>query len=101
TKNQMLPVLNDPAVLTSIHYPSNALTLVQTLTGGKRTHQLLAQSEGNYEIDLQYQLHVVERNAATGFDLPTQQGMVNRITLTLTNLDVDVSATSAVSAERQ
>ncbi len=99
-KNQLLPLLFDPAVLTSINFPTNSLNLVQTFTEGKRTHQLQALADGPYEIEVQYQLHVSERDSASGFELPTQHGLVNRLTLTLPDLDVDVSSTSAVSAER-
>ena len=99
-KNQLLPVLFDPAVLTRITFPTNSMNLVQTFTEGKRSHQLHAQADGIFEIEAHYQLQVTERNSVSGFELPTQHGLVNRLTLTLPDLDVDVASASAVSAER-
>jgi hypothetical protein len=100
-KGQMLPVLHDPAVLTSVTHPVDALKLVQTFTGGKRAHQLLALADGTFDIELRYQLHVTDRKGEAGFELPTQHGLVNRVTLTLADLDVEVAASSAVSVQRQ
>lgn len=99
-KNQTLQLLVDPAVLTSVNYPSNSLTLVQTFVNGKRTHQLLAQAAGNYDIEVQYQLHVLQKNGVNGFELPTQQGLINRVNLALAELEVDVEAANAVAIQK-
>lgn len=99
-KGQMLPVLFDPAVLTRMSHPTNFLSLVQTVAGGRRAHQLLAHADGPFDIEAQYQLHVIERQGETGFELPTQHGLVNRATLTLPDLDVDVLCPAAVSVQR-
>ena len=100
SKDQLLPLLFEPAVLTRITYPTNALRLVQAPVGSKRAHQLLAQQDGSFDIEVQYQIHLAKKEAESGFALPTQHGLVNRLTLTLPDLDVEVSAASAVSVER-
>jgi hypothetical protein len=62
---------------------------------------LLAQESGPFDIELQYQLQVTNtREADSGFVLPTQSGLINELTLTLVNLDVDVFSTQAVSIQR-
>lgn len=99
-KGQRLPVLYAPAVLTRIAYPTNALSLVETFVAGRRSDQLLARADGVFDIEVQYQLHVADRKGESGIELPTQHGLVNRVTLTLPNLDVDVVAPGAVSVER-
>ncbi|MCD6049784.1 MAG: hypothetical protein K0Q55_1187 [Verrucomicrobia bacterium] len=99
-KNQTLPLLYDPAVLTQVNYPTNGLTLVQGTVNGKRVHQLMAQAAGTYDIEVQYQIHVGLKNSVSGFELPTQHGLINRITLTLPELDVDVESPGAVSVQR-
>jgi hypothetical protein len=99
-KNQLLPVLFEPAVLTDINYPTNALKLVQAFSAGKRSHQLQAQQDGSFEIELRYQLQITKKDLESGFTLPTHHGLVNRATLTLPDLDVEVFATNAVSIQR-
>ena len=100
TKDQLLPLLFEPAVVTRISYPNDALKLVQSFAGGKRVHQLLAQQDGSFDIEVQYQLHVTKKDGEGGFALPTQHGLVNRLTLTLVDTDADVTSTAAVSIER-
>ncbi len=100
TKDQLLPLLFEPAVLTRVSYPTNALKLVQAFVGGKRVHQLLAQESGSFDIEVKYQLHVTKKENESGFTLPTQHGLVNRLTLTLPDLDVDVASPNAVSVQR-
>lgn len=100
-KDQLLPVLYEPAVLTRILYPTNALKLIQASVGSKRAYQLLAQQDGVFDIELQFQLQVARKDNENGFALPTQHGLVNRLTLTLVDLDVDVTAAQAVSVERE
>jgi hypothetical protein len=99
-KDQTLSLLFEPAVLTRISYPTNTLKLVQTIVAGKRVHQVLALQDGSFDLELQYQLHVATKDGETGFVLPTQHGLVNRVTLKLSDRDVDVSAPNAVSVQR-
>jgi hypothetical protein len=95
-KGQQLPVFFEPAVLTQITYPNAALKLVPSNIGGRRAQVLLALESGAFDIELQYQVPVTKKDAETGFVLPAQFGLVNQLTLTLTNLDVDVVSPQAV-----
>jgi len=45
-KGESLPLLFEPAVLTRVSYPSNALRLVQGTISSKRAQQLLAEKNG-------------------------------------------------------
>lgn len=101
TEGQFLPILFEPAVLTGIEYPTNTLKLIQGPVAGKRGWQLLAQQSGAFDIKLQFQVHTSRKDTENGFYLPTQQGLVNRLTLTLTDLDMEVVAPQAVSVERE
>jgi hypothetical protein len=102
-KDQRLPILFDPAVLTKITYPAEALKLVSVSTGAKHSQQLLALESGAFDIEAHYQLAVTDKedSAETGFALPVQFGLVNQISLTLANLDVDVVAPKAVSIDHK
>jgi hypothetical protein len=62
---------------------------------------LLALESGNFDVELQYQVATTKAEQGTGFVLPTQFGLVNSVTLTLPNLDVDVSSPQAVSVDRK
>ena len=99
-KGQMLPLLFEPAVLTRISYPTNSLKLVQAAAGSRRAQQLLAQDNGTFDVELQYQLQVTRRDAESGVVLPVPYGLVNQLDLTLVNLDVDVLSPQAVSVQR-
>ncbi len=99
-KGQMLPLLFEPAVLTRISYPTNSLKLVQAAAGSRRAQQLLAQDNGTFEVELQYQSQVIRRDAESGVVLPVAYGLVNRLELTLVNLEVDVLSPQAVSVQR-
>jgi hypothetical protein len=99
-KGQTLPLLFEPAVLTKINYPARGLKLVQATTGGRRAQELLAQENGLYDIEVQYELQVTKRDAESGFSLPTQSALINQMKLTLVNLDVDVASPQAVSVQR-
>jgi len=100
-KGQMLPVLCEPAVLTQITYPKDQLTLVQTTENGRRVQQLIAQQNGTFEVEVQYQVHATKRGDETGFTLPTVSGLVNQLKLTIAGLDVDVLSPHAVSVRRE
>jgi hypothetical protein len=99
-KGQMLPLILEPAVLTRITYPTNALKLVQVSTGPGRVQQLFAQKSGAVDVELDYQVQVIKRDSESGFALPTQHGLINELNLTLINLDVDVLSPQAVSLDR-
>ncbi len=101
TRNQSLPVLFDPAVLVRASFPTNALRLIQSPSGARRGHQFLALQDGPVDIDLTFQFRSTVRDGVTGFVLPTPHGLVNRVNLTLADLDVDVFAADAVSIDRQ
>jgi len=99
-KGQTLPLLFEPAVLTDIDYPTNALKLIDSTVEGRRTHQLRAEQEGTYDIALHYQLQITSHDSESGFSLPTGRALVNRLALELVNLDVEISSPGAVSIER-
>jgi hypothetical protein len=98
---QLLPVLREPAVLTAIQYPTNALKLVDTPSGGTRTYALLALEAGTFEVELRYQIQLRKLGEETGFTLRTQPGLVNEITATIVGRDVDIAQRHAVSVERR
>jgi hypothetical protein len=100
-KGQMLPVLFEPAVLTRVTFPTNMLRLIQAPAGSKRAQQLLAQESGAFEIEMQFQVHVIKKENESGFFLPTQHALINELGLTLANLDVDVFSPQAVSIQRE
>src|SRR5207253_1349653 len=53
------------------------------------------------DISMQYELQVVQRENETGFALPVKHGLINRLRLTVANLDVDVLSPQAVSIQRE
>ncbi|HXJ71820.1 MAG TPA: hypothetical protein VNM37_03165, partial [Candidatus Dormibacteraeota bacterium] len=100
-KGKALPILSEPAVLTRIVYPTNALQLVQLTVDNRRTHHLLALEDGTFEIEFEFQLQTGLKEGEQGIAVPTHLGLVNPLTLTVTDLDVDVTAPQAVSIERE
>lgn len=98
-KDQLLSVLAEPAVVTGLDYPSNALTLIRATVDGKRGYQMLARRDGMYEIEVRYQVSVTRQDGVTGIVVPTQHGLINRVSLTLVDLDAEVTSPSAVSVE--
>lgn len=98
--NQALPIVFAPAVVTGIRYPTNLARLSTITIEGRRGQQLIAEGNGMIEVELNYQVYVT-KGAEGGFALPTQAGLVNELTLTLPELDVDVSSTNAVSVVRE
>ena len=103
TKDQRLPLLFAPAVLTKATYPTEALKLVSVITGSKHSQQLLALQSGAFDIELHYQIPVTEKDdsSETGLVLPVQFGLINQVNLTLANLDVDVVSPKSVSIDRK
>ena len=100
-QGQLLPLLFEPAVMTGINYPTNALKLVQGRSEGRRVQQLLAEKAGVFEIEVNYQLQVTRKEAESGINLPTQHGLVNELSLTVINADVDALSPQAVAIHRQ
>ncbi len=100
-KTQRLPILSEPAVLTRINFPTNGLKLIENRVGATQRHELIALQDGAFDIEFEYQLQPRKIGTESGFNLPTHSGLVNELTLTLINLDVDVAAPAAVSIERQ
>ena len=98
-KGQVLPLLFEPAVLTHVNYPKS-LKLEPSPTGSRSSQQLVAETAGEFDIEVQYQIQVAKRGVESGFELPVTSGLVNRITLSLVNLDVDVFSPQAVSVQR-
>ena len=98
-KGQVLPLLFEPAVLTRVNYPKS-LQLEPSPAGSRSAQQLVAQADGAFDIEVQYQLQITKRDTDSGFVLPVPSGLVNRVTLSLVNLDVDVFSPQAVSVQR-
>jgi hypothetical protein len=108
-KDQVLPLLFEPAVLTQISYSKNDLMLVERMAPGdagatnsapRAVQQLMARKSGVFEIEVQYQLPVTKQGVESGFALPVPYGLVNELKLTVVNLDVDVLSPQAVSIQR-
>lgn len=98
-QGDVLPLLHAPGVLTRIEYPTNSARLVQTAAADWRDTALLAEQTGLCEIRLDYQVQTVTRESERAFALPTAHGLVNRLTLTLVGLDVEINAPQAVSVQ--
>ena len=99
-KGEMLPLLFEPTVLTRIDYPTNSLTLVQAPAGARAAQQLLARNSGSFDVKVHYQLRVSRTDGESSIVLPVPPGLVNRLNLTVANLDVDVLSPQAVSIRR-
>ncbi len=100
-KGDALPLLFAPAVLTRVDYPTDSLKLVKSAPGSRDTHQLVAQKRGVFDIKVTYQLPVSKKDSESGIVLPVPYGLINRLNLTLENLDVDAFSPQAVSVERK
>ena len=98
-RGEVLPLLFEPAVLTHVNYPKS-LTLESSLHGSPNSQQLVAQSSGAVDVEVEYQLQIARRDGDSGLLLPVPPGLINRVTLSLVNLDVDVFSPQAVSVQR-
>ena len=98
-KGEALPLLFEPAVLTHVNYPKS-LKLESSPAGSRSAQQLVARSRGTFDVEVQYQLQITKLNNDNGFALPVLFGLINRATLSLINLDVDVYSPQAVSMQR-
>ena len=99
-KGDLLPLLFEPTVLTRLDYPTNALKIVQAPVGSRAARQLLAEKRGTFDVKVQYQLPVTKTDAESSIVLPMPFGVVNRLSLTLVNLDVDVLSPQAIAIQR-
>ena len=100
-KGEVLPLLFEPAVLTSLSYPTNSLKIVSAPPGARRAQYILAEKEGGYDVELRYELPVTKRDTDSGIVLAVPSGLINRATLTAENLDVDVLSPQAVYVQRR
>ena len=100
-KGQVLPLLFEPAVLTGVKYPKENLKLIRAESGTRQAWQMVAEKSGAFAIELQYQVQVTRQDPESGFQLPVAYGLVNKLDLTLENLDVDVVSPQMVSLQRQ
>ena len=100
TKGEELPIIEDSAVLTGLNYPVRGLKLIQVPGRSGAAERLLALESGVFDITAQYQLQVITNDSGEGFVLPTRFGLINQVTLTLRNRDVDVQSPQAVSVQR-
>jgi len=99
-KGQALPLLSEPAVLTHVVYPVRSLKLAPGPAGSKYAQEVVAQENGVFDIEEQYEIRVSQDQAGGGsFLLPAPYGLINRATVTVVNLDVDVLSSQAVSIQ--
>jgi hypothetical protein len=100
SKGQVLPLLGEPAVLTKLVYPTRSLKFVQATDGSWPAQRLVADANGTFDIEVQYQLQVNKGANENSFTLPVRSGLVNRLNLTVANANVDVLSPQAVSIQR-
>jgi hypothetical protein len=100
-KGQLLPVVFEPAVLTSASYPTGAVRLVHAPVNGRRAQQLVAEADGTFDVRFQYQIQTCKRDLDTGFPLVVQPALANEVRLTIVGFDVDVFADTAVHTQRE
>ena len=62
---------------------------------------IVAEKSGANDIEVQYEVRITKKEQETGFTLPVQYGLVNRLELTVLNNDVDVVSSQAVSVQRE
>jgi hypothetical protein len=111
-KGQNLPLLFEPAVLTSINYPKDSLSLQQAVASSEQVeamnqtnqiqfHQLVVKRAGVFDLELHYELPVLNCDNEAGFYLPIQSALANQLSLKVADQDVDVSSPGAVSIHRE
>jgi len=107
-RGQRLPILFEPAVLTRLDFASNSLRLERAVptpgewrTNTVSAHQLVALRNGEFDIDLRYELRLAKPGAEAGLISPMPPGLVNRLQVTVVNLDVDIGSPAAISVQRE
>ena len=65
--------------------------------GSKFAEQIVAQENGTFDIEEQYEIRSRAGPGRQRLALPGPYGLINRLTLTVVNLDVDVLSPQAVS----
>ena len=100
-QGQRLPILGEPGVLTGIQYPTESLRLYEDTVDGQRNRVLLAEKAGLFDIELQYESHAAQQNEEHGFRLPTPQGLVNTLRLTVVDQNVNIRSPEAVSIREE
>jgi hypothetical protein len=98
-RGEVLPLLFAPAVLTHVNFPKS-LKLEAAPASSRSAQQLVAQSAGAFDVEVQFQLPITKLNSDSGLVLPVPSGLINRAILSLVNLDVDVFSPQAVSVQR-
>jgi hypothetical protein len=98
-RGQSLPLLSQPAVMTHVTFPSSSLRLEAGAANANYSQQLVALENGAFDIEEQYEIGVSPQDFGTGFRVPTPYGLINRVALTIVNLDVDVLSPAAVSIQ--
>jgi len=63
----------------------------------KIRQQVVAQENGTFDIEEQYEIRISPDQGGGGFALPVPFGLINRVSLTVVYLDVDVLSPQAVS----
>ncbi|HZR19946.1 MAG TPA: hypothetical protein VFE51_21865, partial [Verrucomicrobiae bacterium] len=112
SKGQTLPLLWEPAVLTGIRYPKDALKLERTqaaLEPGRTNigtkscwmQQIVAKRRGSIDLEVEYEVPVEESPGRRGFVLPMPSGVINRLRLTIENRDVEITSPQAVSVHSE
>lgn len=99
-KGEVLPLLDEPAVLTRFSSAKDAFRVVQVNGGGRGGQQIVAQRSGTFDVEVEYQLRVAKSAAENRITLATPCGLVNRAAVTVTRQDVDVFSPQAVSVQR-
>ena len=64
-RGQSLPLLSEPAVLTHVQFPARSLKLEPGPAGSKFAQQIVAQENGTFDIEEQYEIRVVPDQAGT------------------------------------
>jgi hypothetical protein len=98
-KNEVLPILRDPAVITDIKLDPAQLKLVQLPDAAARTYALVALADGRFDVTVQYENRVTERDGSPGFVLLTQHGLINEATVVLVGLEMDIRAPNAAAID--
>ncbi len=94
-KGQSLPLLSSNAVLTRVSYLPEAFDLVRT----PEAQKLVARKSGAFDIEARYETRVSSDKDGNGFVLPTPNGLVLQVNLTVANLDVEVESPQAVRVQ--